>query len=43
MRNPWGDKQEWTGEFSDGSDRWNEVNEVGFTPLFYSDEKAFFC
>lgn len=42
MRNPWGDGQEWTGEFSDGSDRWKEVTKVGITCLFNSADKVFY-
>ena len=28
VRNPWGDKQEWKGRWSDGSREWNKLSEM---------------
>lgn len=43
VRNPWGNEREWTGDWSDGSDQWNQLSdeekeEVG---LIYDDDGEF--
>jgi len=33
IRNPWGDEKSWNGDWSDQSDKWNQISEVAKSNL----------